>query len=94
MNQIDFEEFKQRIDEFKDKCAYVSIDSSLKTLFIIENSKILINNYRIIFTDGKDVDVEFNIDQFSNFYISKFENDFKLQSEELGDILINFDKNS
>ncbi len=94
MEEIDFEEFKQRIEEFKGKCAYLSIDSWIKTLFIIEKSKILINNYRLILSDKKDIDIEFQIDQFSNFYVSEFKNVFKLQSEELGDILIDFDKNS
>lgn len=92
MEEIDFEDFKQRIEEFKDKCAYLSIDSWIKTLFIIEKNKILINNYRLILSDKKDI--EFQIDQFSNFYVSKFKNVFKLQSEELGDILIDFDRNS
>ena len=90
MNEI----LKQKMNELEGKCAYVSIDSSLKTLFIIENSKILVNNYRIIFSNSEDIDVEFGVDQFSNFYISKYENIFELQSEDLGKILINFDKNS
>lgn len=94
MNEISFEKLKQKLNELKGKCAYVNVDGNIKTLFIIETSEILINNYRMILTDGKDVDVEFNIDQFSNFYVSKFKNIFKLQSEELGDILIDFDKNS
>jgi len=94
MNEISFEILKQKMNELEGKCAYVSIDSSLKTLFIIENSKILVNNYRIIFSNSEDVDVEFGVDQFSNFYISRFKNMFKLQSEELGDIFIDFDKNS
>ena len=52
-----------------------------------------VNNYRLILTNRENTYLEFNIDQFSNFYVSEFKNVFKLQSEILGNILIDFDKN-
>lgn len=94
MQKITFEQFIAKILKYRNKDLYIDILTFVNTLIVIDKSKMIINNYRIIFTDGKDIDVEIDSEQISLIELSDYGNVFKLYFGIEGTITLNFDINS
>lgn len=94
MEEITFDDFKNKIQKFQGKDLYLLIKTMIKATIIIEKCKIVINNYRIVFTDGKELDIEIDVEPISKVESSKYGNVFELKCDVGERITLDFDPNS
>lgn len=94
MNEITFEQVKEKLINIENKFIYLHIKSFINSTIIIDKAKILINNIRMIITDTVNQDIEIDISRILKYYISVAENVFKFKIDEETEILLEIDKNS
>lgn len=94
MEEITFDDFKNKIQKLQGKDLYLMIKTMITATVIIEKCKMVINNYRIVFTDGKELDIEIDVEPISKIEISKYGNIFELKFDIGEGATLNFDKNS
>lgn len=99
MEDITFEKFKKYLYFNEEKDLYIYIKGTIKTLitinksiFIIKDTKLLINNS--VRDDVEDYDIEINLNEVNSFYSSKDKDSFKLILNDGIEIELDFDKNS
>ena len=92
MNEINLEEFKNLVNNVNDKYIFLQIKGLINTTYIIECATILMNNFRIIVTDKENQDIEINIETVDKFSVSKAENVFEIDIDELNVVKIEIDK--
>lgn len=99
MERITFEEFKKYIYKFQEKNLYIHIDSSIRTMIIVDKCILYIKNDVLyiksaLADDNGTFDVEININMISNFYKLKYDSNLKLDFDESMELIFDFDKNS
>ncbi len=99
MEDITFEKFKKYLYFNEEKDLYIYIKGTIKTLitinksiFIIKDTKLLINNS--VRDDVEDYDIEINLNEVNSFYSSKDKDSFKLVLKDNTEIELDFDRNS
>lgn len=94
MHEISFEELKQEIQLYKSKDLYLTINTPIEVKSIIQKSNIIINNYEIFITDGKDLEICINVDVISKIEKSEDINSYTLNFDFNESAILHFDKNS
>ena len=99
MERITFDEFKKYIYKFQEKDLYVHIDSSIRTMIIVDKCILYIKNDVLyiksaLANDDETFDVEIDLNMVSNFYKLKYDNNLKLEFDENMEVIFDFDKNS
>ena len=99
MEDITFEKFKKYLYFNEEKDLYIYIKGTIKTLitinksiFIIKDTKLLINNS--VSDDVEDYDIEINLNEVNSFYSSNNKDSFKLVLNDNTEIELDFDRNS
>lgn len=99
MEEITFEKFKKYLYFNEEKDLYIYLKGTIKTLitinksiFMIKDTMLLINNS--VRDDVEDYDVEINLNEVNRFYSSKDKDSFKLTLNDGTEIELDFDKNS
>lgn len=99
MEEITFEKLKKYLYFNEEKDLYIYLKGTIKTLitinksiFIIKDTMLLINNS--VRDDVEDYDVEINLNEVNSFYSSKDKDSFKLTLNDGTEIELDFDKNS
>lgn len=94
VNEITFDDLKNKIQKFQNKDLYLFLETIIKGTIIIEKSKILINNYKIAFTDGKELEIGIDVEPITKIEVSEYSNTFKLEFGIGEGATLNFDSNS
>ena len=99
MERISFEEFKRCIYQNQEKDLYIHIDSSIRTMIMIDKCLLYIKNDVLyikstLADDDETFDVEIDLNMVSNFYKLKYDSNFKLDFDESMELIFDFDKNS
>ena len=99
MERITFGEFKKYIYKFQEKNLYIHIDSSIRTMIIVDKCILYIKNDVLyiksaLADDDETFDVEIDLNMVSNFYKLKYDSNFKLDFDESMELIFDFDKNS
>ena len=99
MERITFDEFKKYIYTFQEKDLYIHIDSSIRTMIVIDRCILYIKNDVLyiksaLADDDGTFDVEIDINMVSNFYKLKYDSNLKLNFDENMELVFDFDKNS
>lgn len=99
MKKITFEEFKKYFYFNEEKDLYIYLKGVIKTLitinksiFMIKDKMLLINNS--VRDDVEDYDVEINLNEVNSFYSSNNKDSFKLVLKDNTEIELDFDRNS
>ena len=99
MEEITFEEFKKYFYFNEEKDLYIYLKGVIKTLitinksiFMIKDKMILINNS--VRDDVEDYDVEINLNEVNSFYSSNNKDSFNLVLKDNTEIELDFDRNS
>lgn len=99
MEEITFEKFKKYLYFNEEKDLYIYLKGTIKTLitinksiFIIKEKILLINN--LVRDDVEDYDVEINLNEVNSFYSSINKDSFKLVLNDNTEIELDFDRNS
>lgn len=94
MREITFEDLKKEMEKFQGKDLYVEVSTLISTFIIIKKCRIVIDNYRIVLSDGEDGDIEIEIEPIIKIELSEEGNSFylKFSMEEM--VILVFDKNS
>lgn len=99
MEEITFEEFKKYFYFNEEKDLYIYLKGAIKTLitinksiFVIKEKILLINN--LVRDDVEDYDVEINLNEINSFYSSNNKDSFKLVLNDNTEIELDFDRNS
>lgn len=99
MKKITFEEFKKYFYFNEEKDLYIYLKGVIKTLitinksiFMIKDKMLLINNS--VRDDVEDYDVEINLNEVNSFYSSNNKDSFKLVLKDSTEIELDFDRNS
>ena len=99
MKKITFEEFKKYFYFNEEKDLYIYLKGVIKTLitinksiFMIKDKMLLINNS--VRDDVEDYDVEINLNEVNSFYSSNNKDSFKLVLKDNSEIELDFDRNS
>lgn len=99
MEEITFEEFKKYFYFNEEKDLYIYLKGVIKTLitinksiFMIKDKMLLINNS--VRDDVEDYDVEINLNEVNSFYSSNNKDSFKLVLKDNTEIELDFDRNS
>lgn len=99
MKKITFEEFKKLFYFNEEKDLYIYLKGVIKTLitinksiFMIKDKMLLINNS--VRDDVEDYDVEINLNEVNSFYSSNNKDSFKLVLKDNTEIELDFDRNS
>ena len=99
MEEITFEKFKKYLYFNEEKDLYIYLKGTIKTLitinksiFIIKEKILLINN--LVRDDVEDYDVEINLNEVNSFYSSINKDSFKLVLKDNTEIELDFDRNS
>lgn len=99
MERITYEEFKRCIYQNQEKDLYIHIDSSIRTMIVIDRCILYIKNDVLyiksaLADDDGTFDVEIDINMVSNFYKLKYDSNLKLNFDENMELVFDFDKNS
>ena len=99
MERITFEEFKRYIYQYQEKDLYIHIDSSIRTMIIIDKCLLYIKNDVLyikstLADDDGTFDVEIDLNMVSNVYNLKYDSNLKLDFDESMELIFDFDKNS
>ena len=99
MERITFEEFKRCIYQYQEKDLYIHIESSIRTMVVIDKCILYIKNDVLYIKssfpdDDGTFDVEIDLNMVSNFYKLKYDSNFKLDFDESMELIFDFDKNS
>ena len=99
MEQITYEEFKRCIYQNQEKDLYIHIDSSIRTMLVIDKCILYIKNdvlyiKNALADDDGTLDVEIDLNMVSNFYKLKYDSNLKLNFDESMELIFDFDKNS
>ena len=99
MEQITYEEFKRCIYQNQEKVLYIHIESSIRTMLVIDKCILYIKNDVLyiksaLADDDGTFDVEIDINMVSNFYKLKYDSNLKLNFDESMELIFDFDKNS
>lgn len=99
MERITFDEFKKYIYKFQEKDLYIHIDSSIRTMIMIDKCILYIKNDVLYIKssfpdDDGTFDVEIDLNMVSNFYKLKYDSNLKLNFDENMEVIFDFDKNS
>ena len=99
MEQITYEEFKRCIYQNQEKDLYIHIDSSIRTMIMIDKCILYIKNDVLYIKssfpdDDGTFDVEIDLNMVSNFYKLKYDSNLKLNFDENMEVIFDFDKNS
>ena len=99
MERISFEEFKRCIYQNQEKDLYIHIDSSIRTMIMIDKCLLYIKNDVLyikstLADDDETFDVEIDLNMVSNFYKLKYDSNLKLDFDESMELIFDFDKNS
>ena len=99
MEQITYEEFKRCIYQNQEKDLYIHIDSSIRTMLVIDKCILYIKNdvlyiKNALADDDGTFDVEIDVNMVSNFYKLKYDSNLKLIFDENMELVFDFDKNS
>ena len=99
MERITYEEFKRCIYQNQEKDLYIHIDSSIRTMIVIDRCILYIKNDVLYIKssfpdDDGTFDVEINLNMVSNFYKLKYDSNLKLDFDESMELIFDFDKNS
>lgn len=99
MEQITYEEFKRCIYQNQEKDLYIHIDSSIRTMLVIDKCILYIKNdvlyiKNALADDDGTFDVEIDVNMVSNFYKLKYDSNLKLNFDENMELVFDFDKNS
>lgn len=99
MEEITFEKFKKYLYFNEEKDLYIYLKGTIKTLitinksiFMIKDTMLLINNS--VRDDVEDYDVEINLNEVNSFYSSNNKDSFKLVLKDNTEIELDFDRNS
>ena len=99
MEEITFEKFKKYLYFNEEKDLYIYLKGNIKTLitinksiFMIKDKMLLINNS--VRDDVEDYDVEINLNEVNSFYSSNNKDSFKLVLKDNTEIELDFDRNS
>ena len=99
MEEITFEEFKKYFYFNEEKDLYIYLKGVIKTLitinksiFMIKDKMLLINNS--VRDDVEDYDVEINLNEVNSFYSSNNKDSFNLVLKDNTEIELDFDRNS
>ena len=99
MEEITFEEFKKYFYFNEEKDLYIYLKGVIKTLitinksiFMIKDKMLLINNS--VRDDVEDYDVEINLNEVNSFYSSNNKDSFNLVLKDNTEIELDFDSNS
>lgn len=99
MEEITFEKFKKYLYFNEEKDLYIYLKGTIKTLitinksiFMIKDKMLLINNS--VRDDVEDYDVEINLNEVNSFYSSNNKDSFKLVLKDNTEIELDFDRNS
>lgn len=92
MREITFEDLKKEIQKFQGKNLYVEVSTVIKTFITIKQCGIIIDNYRIILSDGEDGDVEIESELIKKIELSETGNNFYLKFGMGEMVTLNFDK--
>ena len=99
MERITFEEFKLCIYQYQEKDLYIHIESSIRTMVVIDKCILYIKNDVLYIKssfpdDDGTFDVEIDLNMVSNFYKLKYDSNLKLDFDESMELIFDFDKNS
>lgn len=99
MEQITYEEFKRCIYQNQEKDLYIHIESSIRTMLVIDKCILYIKNDVLyiksaLADDDGTFDVEIDVNMVSNFYKLKYDSNLKLNFDENMELVFDFDKNS
>ena len=60
------------VNTYKEKDLTVILEGAIETFFVIHNSKILMNDYRIIFTDSHKEELNLNLDEIEDISMENY----------------------